>query len=122
MGSGSCCRRPKADQEGEGSIVHVAANPLAAIAALRAWLDEAGIRAGFAFRRITRTGAVRCHPLSAGSLRLILKERALASRLSGRGAGPHHSAQPARRLHYRPGPSERARTRLHAAPPPRLTD
>jgi integrase len=71
--------RSKSDQEGEGSIVHVAANPLAAhcpVAALRAWLASAGIRAGFAFRRITRTGAVGCHPLSAESLRLILKERA----------------------------------------------
>src|SRR4051794_24631079 len=71
--------RSKADQDGRGTIVHVAANPLAAhcpVAALRAWLDAAAIRDGWVFRRITRTDAVGGHPLSAESLRLILKERA----------------------------------------------
>ena len=71
--------RSKSDQEGQGTVVYVAANPLAAhcpVAALRSWLGAAGIREGWVFRRITRTDAVGRHPLSAESLRLILKERA----------------------------------------------
>ena len=71
--------RSKADQEGEGVSVHVAANPLTAhcpVAALRAWLHAAGIRDGWVFRRISRSDAVGRHPLAAESVRLILKERA----------------------------------------------
>ena len=71
--------RSKADQIGEGSLVHVAANPLAAhcpVAAVRAWLDAAGIRQGGVFRRITRSDALGRQRLSAESVRLILKERA----------------------------------------------
>ncbi|MBV8401661.1 MAG: site-specific integrase [Acetobacteraceae bacterium] len=71
--------RSKSDQEGEGTIVHVAANPLAAhcpVAALRSWLDAAGLRHGWVFRRITRSDAIGRHPLSAEALRLILRERA----------------------------------------------
>jgi integrase len=71
--------RSKSDQDGKGTIVHVAANPLAAhcpVAALRAWLGVAGIKDGWVFRRITRSDAVGRHPLSAESVRLILKERA----------------------------------------------
>ena len=71
--------RSKADQEGEGVSVHVAANPLTAhcpVAALRAWLDAAGIRDGWVFRRISRSDAVGRHPLAAESVRLILKQRA----------------------------------------------
>ena len=71
--------RSKADQEGDGVMVHVAANPLTAhcpVASLRAWLDAAGIRDGWVFRRISRSDAVGRHPLAAESVRLILKERA----------------------------------------------
>jgi integrase len=71
--------RSKADQIGEGSLVHVAANPLAAhcpVAAMRAWLDAAGIRQGWVFRRITRSDAIGRQGLSPESVRLILKERA----------------------------------------------
>jgi integrase len=71
--------RSKADPIGEGSLVHIAANPLAAqcpVAALRAWLDGAGIRQGWVFRRITRGDAIGRRGLSAESVRLILKERA----------------------------------------------
>jgi integrase len=71
--------RSKADQIGEGSLVHIAANPLAVqcpVAALRAWLDAAGIRQGWVFRRITRSDAIGRQGLSAESVRLILKERA----------------------------------------------
>jgi integrase len=71
--------RSKSDQEGAGTIVHVAANPLAAhcpVAALRAWLAAAGITEDWVFRRITRADTVGRHPLSAESVRLILKERA----------------------------------------------
>jgi integrase len=71
--------RSKTDQIGEGSLVHVAANPLAAhcpVAAVRAWLDAAGIRRGWVFRRVTRGDAIGRQGLSAESVRLILKERA----------------------------------------------
>jgi integrase len=71
--------RSKTDQEGEGTIVHVAANPLTAhcpVAALRAWLATAGIKDGSVFRRITRSDKVGRHPLSAESVRLILRQRA----------------------------------------------
>lgn len=71
--------RSKADQTGEGSLVHIAANPLAAhcpVAALRSWLNAAGIRQGCVFRRITRDDAVGNHGLAAESVRLILKQRA----------------------------------------------
>jgi integrase len=71
--------RSKADQIGEGSLVHVATNPLAAhcpVAAVRSWLDAAGIRQGWVFRRITRSDAIGRQGLSTESVRLILKERA----------------------------------------------
>ena len=71
--------RSKSDQEGQGTVVHVAANPLAShcpVAALRAWLADAGIKDGWVFRRITRSDAVGHRPLSAEGLRLILRERA----------------------------------------------
>jgi hypothetical protein len=41
--------RSKSDQEGQGTIVHVAANPLDShcpVVALRAWLAAAGIKEG----------------------------------------------------------------------------
>ena len=66
-GSASCCPS-KSDQEGQRTIVHVPANPLTAhcpVAALRAWLDAAGIQDGWVFRRITRatrSGAIPCRP------------------------------------------------------------
>src|SRR5436305_1841934 len=56
--------RSKADQEGAGVSVHVAANPLTAhcpVAALRAWLHAAGIRDRWVFRRISRSDAVGRH-------------------------------------------------------------
>ena len=71
--------RSKADPLGEGSTVHVASNPLAAhcpVAAVRSWLEAAGIREGWVFRRISRDDAIGRYPLSAESVRLILKRRA----------------------------------------------
>ena len=71
--------RSKADQIGEGSIVHVAANPVAAycpVAALRSWLDAARISQGWVFRRVARSDAIGRARLSAESVRLILKKRA----------------------------------------------
>jgi hypothetical protein len=69
----------KADQIGEGAVVHIAANPLAAhcpVAAVRAWLDAARIEQDWVFRRITRDDALGGQGLAAESIRLILKQRA----------------------------------------------
>jgi integrase len=71
--------RSKADQVGEGAIVHIAANPLTAhcpVAALRAWLEVAKIKQGLVFRRITRHDTIGRDGLCTESVRLILKERA----------------------------------------------
>jgi len=71
--------RSKADQLGEGSIVHIAANPLTAhcpAAAVQSWLDAAGIRQGWLFRRVTRSDTLGRHGLAAQSVRLILAQRA----------------------------------------------
>ena len=71
--------RSKADQEGEGSLVHIAANALAAhcpVAAVRSWLAVSGITAGWVFRRISRDDAIGRDGLSTESVRLILKDRA----------------------------------------------
>jgi integrase len=71
--------RSKTDQVGEGSLVAIAANPLAAscpVTAVRSWLAMAGITQGCVFRRITRDDAVGRHGLAGESVRLILKERA----------------------------------------------
>lgn len=71
--------RSKTDQTGQGAIIHIAANPLTThcpVAAVRSWLDVAGIQQGWIFRRITRHDAIGRHALSAQSVRLILKERA----------------------------------------------
>lgn len=71
--------RSKADQTGEGSTVHIGANPLAAhcpVAAVRAWLAVSGITQGCVFRRISRDDAIGRDGLSTESVRLILKDRA----------------------------------------------
>jgi integrase len=71
--------RSKADQSGEGSVVHIATNLLTAhcpVAALRAWLDVAKIKQGLVFRRVTREDAIGRDGLCTESVRLILKERA----------------------------------------------
>ncbi len=71
--------RSKTDQAGEGSVVHIAADPTYAhcpVSAVRTWLDRAGNGQGWVFRRISRDDAVGRRGLSAESVRLILKARA----------------------------------------------
>ena len=71
--------RSKADQVGEGTVVHVAANPLSAhcpVTALQVWLRSAEVEQGWVFRRITRDDAIGRQGLAAESVRLVLKERA----------------------------------------------
>ena len=78
--------RSKTDQTGAGSAVLVAANPLSAhcpAAALRAWLDLAGIGKGPVFRRITRHGRLGPAALCTEAVRLILEHRAAAAGYSG---------------------------------------
>lgn len=71
--------RSKADQLGEGSIVHIATNPLTAhcpVVAVQSWLDTAGIKQGSLFRRVTRNDTLGRHGLAAESVRLVLQQRA----------------------------------------------
>jgi integrase len=71
--------RSKEDQVGEGALVHIGRNPLSAhcpVAALKSWLEVSGIRTGWVFRRITRTGRIGADRLSPEAVRLILRERA----------------------------------------------
>ena len=71
--------RSKADQLGEGSIVHIAANPLTAhcpVVAVQSWLHTAGIKKGWLFRRVTRSDTIGRHGLAAESVRLVLRARA----------------------------------------------
>jgi len=78
--------RSKTDQTGEGATVFVAANPLNAhcpVAALRTWLDLAGIGHGPVFRRITRHGRLGGIALSTEAVRLILEQRAEAAGYRG---------------------------------------
>ena len=43
---------------------------------MRSWLDAAGIRQGWLFRRVSRSDAIGRHGLAAESVRLVLQQRA----------------------------------------------
>jgi integrase len=72
-------RRSKTDQEGQGRRV---ALPFGAnartcpVAAIRQWLEAAGIRSGAVFREIDRHGKVGARPLHRDSVGLIVKRAA----------------------------------------------
>ncbi len=67
--------RSKTDQESHGQVVAVphGKTKLCPVAALRAWLDVAGIRQGSIFRGITRHGSVAAHTLTDRAIADIIK-------------------------------------------------
>jgi site-specific recombinase XerD len=70
-------RRSKGDQEGAGQEVAIPhGTRLRPVAAVREWLDAAGIESGPVFRRIRKNGKLGGDALSAGALVEILKDYA----------------------------------------------
>ena len=65
--------RSKTDQEGAGAVRWL--SPRTA-AALRAWLDCAGVATGPVFRAIRKNGMVKSSPLEAGEIARLLKDMA----------------------------------------------
>jgi site-specific recombinase XerD len=65
-------RRAKTDQEGEGSVGYLGVD---AAAAVRAWLDVAGVEAGPVFRAVRRTGRVG-GALGAGEVARVFRKLA----------------------------------------------
>jgi site-specific recombinase XerD len=67
-------RRSKTDQEGAGQTVAIVRGATACpVAALRDWLDTAGIQEGPVFRPMSRGGRVLPHALTPHSIGLIVK-------------------------------------------------
>lgn len=75
-------RRSKTDQEGAGYSIFVKEGVvLRPMAAIRAWLDAAGITEGAAFRPVIKGGAVAPGRLTDRSVAQIVKDRAAAAGL-----------------------------------------
>ncbi|MEJ1959924.1 MAG: site-specific integrase [Nitrosomonadales bacterium] len=72
--------RSKTDQTGLGRKVAIpfARGSVCAVHSLQAWLDTSGITTGLIFRGITRHGHISETGLTAQSVALVIKERALA--------------------------------------------
>ena len=75
--------RSKTDQEGQGRKIAIpfARGSVCAVHSLQAWLDTSGITNGLIFRGITRHGHISEDGLTAQSVALVVKERALAAGL-----------------------------------------
>jgi integrase len=109
--------RSKTDQQGRGQevlLVYAETPRPCPVRALRAWLDTAEITDGQIFRRVTRTGAVST-PLTAQSVALIIKKRAIAAGLDHREFAGHslrsgYATQAARDGHH---PTQIAATTRH---------
>lgn len=73
-------RRSKADQEGAGEVVGIARTGTATcpVAALRAWLDRAGISEGPIFRAVDRHGRIADTALSDGAVARVVRKLAAA--------------------------------------------
>ncbi|GGD82044.1 hypothetical protein GCM10010990_35000 [Croceicoccus mobilis] len=72
----------KTDQEGSGQSVAVPEGTnIKPVAAMRAWLDAAGIADGYAFRRLTRSGRLTEHPMNDRSVARLVKASAAAANL-----------------------------------------
>lgn len=80
--------KSKTDQEGAGMVKHFALMTDAALCpvrALRAWINAAGIRSGFVFRKIDRWGNVgKDAPITPGMVARIIKDAATSA-----GLDPH---------------------------------
>jgi len=73
-------RRSKTDQEGAGDFVSIPhGSRLRPVAALKAWLEAAGITEGPIFRSIKKGGSVTLERLSDRSVAQIIKRRAEAA-------------------------------------------
>jgi len=83
--------RSKTDQQGRAQellVAYAESPPPCPVRALRVWIGAAANSSGPVFRRVTATGAVRS-PLTAQSVALIIKKRALAAGLDPREFAGH---------------------------------
>ena len=82
--------RSKTDQEAAGQVVGVVATgtPTCPVAALRTWLEAAGITEGAVFRAIDRHGRIATR-LSDRAIALIVKRRAAAAGVDPTGYSAH---------------------------------
>lgn len=73
-------RRSKTDQAGQGVEIVVERTPKSAfcpVAAVEAWIKDAGIEDGALFRGVNRWGHVGYDAISGEAIRLIVRERAI---------------------------------------------
>lgn len=77
-------RRGKTDQMGRGRDIAIpyVRGRICPVKAIKAWLNQSGIKSGNLFRRVGRYGSVMDQGLSAQSVALIVKARALAAGLN----------------------------------------
>jgi hypothetical protein len=82
--------RSKTNKEGKGAVVPVARGTTACpVAAVRAWLDAAGITEGPVFRPINRRGRVHDRALTPFSIGEIVKAYAARARYDPAAFGGH---------------------------------
>jgi site-specific recombinase XerD len=79
-------QRSKTDQLGEGAVLFLGAST---VAALRAWLDGAGIAEGAVFRAVNKAGRVAGDALHPAKLSPILKRLAERAGLDATGVSGH---------------------------------
>lgn len=83
-------KRSKTDQEGQGDFVSIPHGyRLHPVAALRAWLEAAGITEGAIFRSIKKGGQVTRQRLSSRSVADIIKKRSSAAGLDAKALSGH---------------------------------
>jgi site-specific recombinase XerD len=83
-------KRSKTDQEGQGDFVSIPHGfRLMPVAALKAWLQAAGITEGPIFRSIKKGGQVTRYRLSDRSVADIIKRRSAAAGLDARSLSGH---------------------------------
>lgn len=84
--------KSKTDQEGAGFVKVIPAlddKTLCPVAALREWMEAAGLKSGLVFRQIDRWGNVRANGLTGQSVALVLKAAAEAVGIDPRQFGAH---------------------------------
>lgn len=79
-----CLRRGKTDQMGRGRDIAIpyVRGRTCPVKAIKEWLNQSEIKSGSLFRRVSRYGSVLNQGLSAQSVALIVKARALAAGLN----------------------------------------
>lgn len=85
--------RSKTDQQGEGIIkaIPYGSGPCCPATAVRAWLEQAGIREGALFRAINKWGQLGAQAIHPASINTILSERAQQAGLTHLPALSSHS-------------------------------